>query len=53
MPLPLLDLEEEADHPELEALRKACEAEIASKRGRVSTLSRRVTAYAYNFLTDC
>jgi hypothetical protein len=52
IPLPLLDPEEEAEHAELEEFRKAHEAEIASKHGRVSTLSKRVTAYAYNFLMD-
>jgi hypothetical protein len=52
VPLPLLDPEEEAEHLDLEAFRKAREAEIASIHGRVSTLSRRVTAYAYNFLMD-
>jgi hypothetical protein len=52
IPLPLLDPEEEAEHTELEEFRKAREVEIASRRGRVSTLSKRVTAYVYNFLMD-
>jgi hypothetical protein len=52
IPLPLLDPEEEAEHAELEEFRKAHEVEIASRHGRVSTLSKRVTAYAYNFLMD-
>jgi hypothetical protein len=52
IPLPLLDPEEEAEHAELEEFQKAREVEITSRHGRVSTLSKRVTAYAYNFLMD-
>jgi hypothetical protein len=52
VPLPLVDLEEEAEHVELEEFQKAHEMDNVLKCGRVSTLSRRVTAYTYNFLMD-
>jgi hypothetical protein len=52
VPLPLLDLEEEAMHVELEEFRKAQELGNTFLRGRVSNLSKKVTAYAHNFLTD-
>jgi hypothetical protein len=52
VPLPLLDPEEEAEHAELEEFRKACEMGNTYLSGRVSNLSKKVTAYAHNFLTD-
>jgi hypothetical protein len=39
-------------HSELEEFWKACEIGNAFLRGRVSNLSKKVTAYACNFLTD-
>jgi hypothetical protein len=52
VPLPLLDPEEEAEHAEIEEFQKAREMGNAYLSGRVSNLSKKVTAYACNFLMD-